>query len=287
MASAPFLLCFAAAAFPCLLLRGDEPAAPRDSSAAEQLGWHLATKAYTFRDITLLETIEISRSLGVADFEMNPGQRLSKENPVKTDQTLAPELREQIKSAFQKAAVRPVNFGVIKLTHDEAADRKIFNLARDLGIRTIVSEPDADAFDLLDKLCEEYGIDVAIHNHPQPSHYWNPETVLAAIKGHSSRIGACADVGHWTRSGLDASDCLRQLEGHIKTLHFKDVNDDKKDVPWGSGKTNVRAMLDELHRQGFKGVFSMEYESAAGDALLDALRQSIVYFDTEARRIAR
>jgi len=35
-----------------------------------------------------------------------------------------------------------------------------------MGLETIVSEPPADAFDTVDKLCEEYGINVAIHNHP-------------------------------------------------------------------------------------------------------------------------
>lgn len=259
---------------------------PRDDSAAETLGWRLATKAYTFRALTLFETIDISKKLGVKYFELNPNQKVSHEIRAPIDSNLPQEVRALIKAKFAEAGVIPANFGVIKLTADEAADRKIFDLARDLGVKTIVSEPDADALSLLDRLCDEYQINVAIHNHPEPSHYWNPATVLKAIEGHSPRIGACADVGHWTRSGLDTVEALRQLEGHIITLHFKDVNESKTDVPWGTGKSNVRGMLEELRRQNFHGVFSMEYETEGGKASLEDLEQSIVFFDTQAREIA-
>ena len=99
-----------------------------------------------------------------------------------------------------------------------------FDFAKDMGIETIVSEPAEDAFDAIDKLCDEYGINVAIHNHPKPSHYWNPETVLKVCKGRSKRIGACADTGHWMRSGLNPVECLKKLEGRIISFHFKDLN---------------------------------------------------------------
>jgi len=262
-------------------------AAPRDDSAAEKLGWHLATKAYTFRAITLYETIEITHALGLKYFELNPTQKLSAEKPVNTNDTLPPELRAALKAKFAAAGIKVMNYGVVKLTNDEAADRKVFDFAKEMGVETIVSEPEDGSFDLLDKLTAEYGINVAIHNHPQPSHYYNPETVLNAIKGHSARIGACADTGHWTRSGLNAVECLKILEGHVITLHFKDVNDQKKDVLFGTGQTDIKGMLAELKRQNFHGVFSMEYESgAAGEQLVNELKENAVFFDREAANLS-
>jgi sugar phosphate isomerase/epimerase len=109
--------------------------------------------------------------------------------------------------------------------------------------------------------------------------------VLDAIQGHSARIGACADVGHWTRSGLNAVECLHKLSGHVITLHFKDVNDQKKDVPWGTGLTDVKGMLAELQRQKFHGVFSMEYEGPSGEQLINELKQSIAFFDQTAAQL--
>jgi len=262
-------------------------AASRDDSAAEKLGWHLATKAYTFRAITLYETIDITHELGLKYFELNPTQKLSAENPVKTNDTLTPELRAALKAKFATAGIKVTNYGVVKLTNDEAADRKVFDFAKDMGIETIVSEPTADSFDLLDKLTAEYGIRVAIHNHPAPSTYFDPETVLKAIQGHSARIGACADTGHWTRSGLNAVDCLKKLAGHVITSHFKDTNDEKKDVVYGQGKTDIKGMMEELKRQNFHGTLSMEYESGAkGEQLINELKECIAFFDREAAHLA-
>jgi sugar phosphate isomerase/epimerase len=118
--------------------------------------------------------------------------------------------------------------------------------------------------DVVEKLAKEYNIKVAIHNHPGPNNfYWQPETVLAAVKGRSPLLGACADVGHWVRSGLDPVECLKKLEGRVITLHFKDLNEPglkAHDVPWGTGISNAKGMLAELKRQNFQGAICVEYE---------------------------
>jgi sugar phosphate isomerase/epimerase len=157
-----------------------------------------------------------------------------------------------------------VNYGVVDVGKDEASARKVFDFAKAMGIETIVSEPDPGVFGILDKLTNEYGINVAIHNHPKESRYWNPQTVLDAVKGHSHRIGSCADTGHWPRSGVNPLAAIKMLKGRIISLHFKDLNELNKraahDVVWGTGVCDAKAMLAELKRQGFSGVFSIEYE---------------------------
>ena len=119
--------------------------------------------------------------------------------------------------------------------------------------------------EIIGRLANKYKIRVSFHNHPKPSHYWDPETVLTAIKAANSKyVGACPDVGHWVRSGLDPVECLKKLEGHIQHLHFKDLNvaGERKahDVHWGTGVVGVKSLLQELKRQKFKGMFSAEYE---------------------------
>jgi sugar phosphate isomerase/epimerase len=149
------------------------------------------------------------------------------------------------------------------LPADEAKSRKVFEFAKKWGIGVLVAEPEPDALDTVEKLCKEYNIKVAIHDHPKPSHYWNPDTVLAAIKGRTPLLGACADVGHWMRSGLDPLECLKKLQGHIICLHFKDLNEmgpKAHDVPWGTGIGKSRELMAELKRQHFHGAFCVEYE---------------------------
>ncbi len=157
-----------------------------------------------------------------------------------------------------------VNMGVVQLPPDEARSRQVFEFAKKFGIDTLVAEPEPAALDTVEKLCKEYNIKVAIHDHPKGhSIYWNPDSVLAAIKGRTPLMGACADVGHWMRSGLDPLECLKKLDGHIICLHFKDLNEmgpAAHDVPWGTGVGQTKALMQELKRQNFHGAFCVEYE---------------------------
>jgi hypothetical protein len=90
--------------------------------------------------------------------------------------------------------------------------------------------------------------------------------VLKVCKGRSPRIGACADTGHWMRSGINPLEAVKKLgaQKRIISLHFKDLNEfgnpKAHDVIWGTGLANAKAILAELARQDFKGVFSIEYE---------------------------
>jgi sugar phosphate isomerase/epimerase len=231
---------------------------------AEKLGWRLGCQAYTFNQFTFYQAVDKTASLGLHYIEAYPGQKLSAEKPdVKFGDAMSAEVRAEVKQKLKDAGVTLVCYGVVGLAADEAASRKVFEFAKDMGIETIVSEPAPDAMALVDRLCQEFKITVAIHNHPKPSHYWNPQTVLDACKDRSRMVGSCADTGHWMRSGLDPIEAIKMLKGRIISFHFKDLNhkgEGAHDVPWGTGEGNVRGMLEEIHQQKFKGVFSIEYE---------------------------
>jgi sugar phosphate isomerase/epimerase len=260
-------------------------AAPHGKGApnAEKLGWRLGCQAYSFNRFTFFEAIDKNASLGLHVIEAYPGQKLSKEKP---DVAVGPSMsvadRKEVKKKLADCGVKMANFGVV------GAGRDTFDFAKDMGVETIVSEPPLDAFDEIEKLCEEYKINLAIHNHPKPSKYWDYKTVLKVCKGRGKRIGACADTGHWMRSEINPVEALKALEGRIISFHFKDLNKYGKgahDVPWGTGKGDVKAMLKEMHRQGFKGVFSVEYEHNWMNSLPE-IALSVVYFDKVAAELA-
>jgi hypothetical protein len=54
----------------------DAPA-KRDVSAQKKLGWRLAAQAWTFRAMSLTETIDTLHSLDLHYIEMYPGQKLA------------------------------------------------------------------------------------------------------------------------------------------------------------------------------------------------------------------
>jgi len=237
------------------------------ANAAGEENWKLGMQAYSFKEFTFFEAVDKNKALEMKYIEAYPGQTLSKEEPdVKADHNMSAADRKLMLQKLSEAGVKLMNYGVVPLPNNEAECRKVFDFAKEMGIETIVSEPPEDAFELIDRLCEEYKINVAIHNHPKPSYYWDPDTVLKVCKGRSNRIGACADTGHWTRSGVDPLEAIKKLGAakRIISLHFKDLNEfgnpQAHDVPWGTGVSQAHAILTELNRQKFAGVFSIEYE---------------------------
>ena len=257
---------------------------------AEKIGWRLGCQAYSFNHYSFFEAVDKNASLGLHYIEMYPGQKMSNDKPdIRVGEGMADDARKDVKKKLKDSGVKLVNYGVCGLPKDEGACRRTFDFAKDMGIETIVSEPPLDAFDTIDKLCEEYKINVAMHNHPEPSRYWNPDTVLKVCKGRTKRIGACADTGHWMRSGINPLDAVKKLEGRIISFHFKDLNkygrQGAHDVPWGTGKANVKAILTEVHRQGLKAVFSIEYEHNWTTSVPE-IAQCVAYFDKVAAELA-
>lgn len=241
-------------------------------------GWRLAVQCWTFNRYTFYEAIDKASAMGLRWIEAYPNQALSKDHPgIKFGHEMPVEYRAKVKEKLRSAGVTLVNYGVVGLSKNESFDRKIFDFAKDMGIETIVSEPPAEAFDVIDRLCNEYRIHVAVHNHPKPTRYWNPENVLRVLQGRSSWIGACADTGHWVRSGLDPVQMLKKYKGRIVSLHFKEI-DDGHDVVWGTGAARVKPLLEELDRQNFKGVFSIEYEHNWENSMPE-IRKCIEYFE--------
>ncbi|MCS7305251.1 MAG: sugar phosphate isomerase/epimerase [Thermoguttaceae bacterium] len=231
---------------------------------AEKLGWRLGCQAYSFNRFTFFEAVDKTASLGLKVIEMYPGQPMSPDRrQIRVGVGMPKEAEKAVLDKLRSAGIKLTNYGVCGLPNDEKVCRETFEFARRMGIETLVSEPPFEAFDLLDKLVEEYKVNVAIHNHPKPSRYWDPQTVLKVCKDRSPRIGACADTGHWMRSEIKPLEAIRLLEGRIISFHFKDLNKfgpGAHDVPWGTGQADVPAILKEVRRQKIQAVFSIEYE---------------------------
>jgi len=91
------------------------------------------------------------------------------------------------------------------------------------------------------------------------------------VKDRDPRMGACADTGHWVRSGVKPVEALKILQGRVFSSHLKDLNEFGKtsahDVPYGTGVSGVKEILDELRRQKFDGNISIEYEYKQEDNL--------------------
>lgn len=256
-------------------------AGERATLAAEKLGWRIGCQAWTFNKRTLFDTIDQVNALGLHYLEAFPGQIVDQDKNMKMGPDLSTEAKAAIKKKLADSHITLVSFGVTGIPADEAGARKFFEWAKEMGLETIVSEPNENQFDVLNKLVEEFGINVALHNHPNPSHYWNPDTVLKVTEGRSKRIGSCADVGHWQRSGIQPIEAMKKLQGRMIESHFKDLNqfgeNKAYDVPWGTGTGGAKAMMQEFQRQNAHMTFLIEYEHFT-PGLVQDVAHSVKFF---------
>jgi sugar phosphate isomerase/epimerase len=234
-------------------------------------GWAIGCQAYTFNRFTAFEAIEKTAQAGGKVIEFYPGQRLSKEDgDLKVDHA-SPQVDTviaKLQARLLQHGLKAVNYGVVGIPNNEAEARKVFDFAKKMGLYAVTTES-AEAINLLEKLAREYDLGVAFHNHPgdmkNPNYkVWSPHYIAGLVEGRDKRLGACADTGHWTRSGIKPVEALRVLKGRIVSSHLKDLNEfgkrDAHDVPFGTGVSGIKECLDELKAQGFAGNISIEYE---------------------------
>jgi sugar phosphate isomerase/epimerase len=239
----------------------DSAALPADSSVTKD--WKIGVQLWTFHTAgPFVQSLAKADSAGIKYLEAYPGQPLGDGMKDSFGIRMSADSKLKIKQILQAKGMHIVAMGVI-VPKTIAEWKEYFDLAKEFGLSYITAEPLKDQWDGIDSLAGIYGINVAIHDHPRPNAYWHPDSVLAAAKGHP-HIGSCADIGHWARNGLDPVACLKELQGHIFGVHPKDIdsagNTKAEDRVVGTGVINYPPVFQELKRQGFKGMFSIERE---------------------------
>jgi sugar phosphate isomerase/epimerase len=234
---------------------------------AKTNGFAIGVQAYTFhKKLSAWESVEKAAEAGAKVIEFYPGQRFSKEDKSRLDHDTPPEKIAALKGHLAKLGVRAVNYGVVDIPKDEKKARKIFELAKALDLYAITTES-TGSIDTIEKLVKEFDIRVGYHNHPRnnrPSYkVWDAKYIRDLVAKRDKRIGAAADIGHWTTDKFNAVENLKILEGRIISVHAKDrkvAGRPVRNVPLGQGVIGVGAVLAELKRQGFEGNISIEHE---------------------------
>jgi sugar phosphate isomerase/epimerase/type 1 glutamine amidotransferase len=233
--------------------------------AQEKLGWRLGVEAYTFHKYTFFEAIDKTAELGLAYMGGLSFQKVSAEIAKNLEPGLSDDELRQVRLKLDAAGVRLLTYYIQDIPADEAGCRRVFEFGRKLGIETFMSEPAPQALDTIARFCDEYDIKVALHNHDQKGSpvYWRPEGILEVCQGRTARIGACADMGYWMRSGIDPIAAARTLKERLLTVQMHDLHElspEGHDVPWGTGVGKTEEFIRELHRLGVVPVmFGLEF----------------------------
>lgn len=208
----------------------------------------------------LAKALRVTKELGVPYWESYTAHV-----PVTTNPT---EIAA-IKSKLTEAGVGVIGYGVMRFSKDHDANRKIFAFAKLMGLGYLSADPDPDAFESLDKLTEEFGVGIGIHNHGPGHRYDTVDKIAAAIKDHSPKIGCCVDTGHFLRSREDPVRAVEVFGKRVYGVHLKDVKDAKTFTVLGEGDLRTVDLLKALAAIKYEYCLALEYEENPANPVED------------------
>ena len=236
-----------------------------DKKPAKYHGLPMGIQSYTLRNFDTEQAIRHIKGLGLQYAEFYTKHLGTNASPKQIAEVI---------DRLKEAGIKMNAHGVHNFTKDHDKNRQLFEFAKAADIKTITANPQADSFDSLDKLVEEYQIRIAIHNHGPGALYDGLKNVQDRVKDRHALIGACVDTGHVLRSNEDPVAWIKALGPRVYALHIKDVAEKQNkthDVIIGQGHLDVVGMFTAMKEINFPadGVISMEYEDRPENPIAD------------------
>ena len=188
---------------------------------------------------------------------------------------------EGIKKKFDAAGIRiwAYNYSPDVRFSDEEIDRG-FQIAKALGAEIITASATIESAKKIAPFAEKHRMVVAMHNHSNtkdPNEFATPESFAAAQK-LSKYFKINLDIGHFTAANYDAVAFLKEHHAEVTNLHLKDRKKDQGDnVPWGTGDTPIREVLQLLKREKWPIRSYVEYEHRGTAGPVDEVKTCFVY----------
>jgi len=255
----------------------------------EKLGWQLSVQMYTYRRFPLFEALDKVAELGIRHIEPLTALKVDAKRPsLRANEDLPADARKELKAMLaDRGMFLSSIFASFNGKPDQA--KRLFDFCKEMGTGTIVAEPAAEALDMIEKLCDEYRINLALHNHARgQSPYWQPEQVLAACQNRGPRIGGCSDAGQWARSGLDPIESLRKMKGRILSFHLKDIlkrnEPNCRNTVFGEGEGDFANVMKELKRLGYRGLTTIDFEHDT-PALQEDMVRNVAFVEDQAKKL--
>ncbi len=177
----------------------------------------------------------------------------------------------EVVAIYRQAGVKLISSGVNGLANREKEERKLFDFLRQAGaslmsisfnIHTI-----PDCFRTAERLAEEYGVRLAIHNHGGRHWLGSTEALSYVFSRTSGRIGLCLDTAWAMDAGEDPVAMVERFADRLYAVHVKDFVFDRarrhQDVIAGEGNLDLKKFFQALRKASFSGESIIEYEADA------------------------
>jgi len=211
--------------------------------------WRVGVPGMAIKSLTLSEMLPKVDLLSVANVEASNTQMVSLEIPKKLDYRLQPGERNAVVYRFKELGEQVLAYRVDSIGADEATRRKVFTFAKAINAPTIVVPADGAALTELDKLAEEFAINVAVESKG------DPKVVMRAVEGRGKRIGVAADLGAWMQAGVKPVDGLAIVKERLLLVSVADrsaLGAGGRDVPLGTGAGGLGDFFLSAWRGGVK-----------------------------------
>ncbi len=228
--------------------------------------FRLGVQSYCFRNSkTLAELISCLQEVSLEYVEIYPGHQ-----PFEAERA---EVQKML-DALGAEGITMDSYGAIHMKADEKQNRTFLEFCNQTGIKSAtVVDVDPDAYEMVDRLCEEYDVNVALHNHGRRHRLGAYSAIEEVLKVTSKRFGVCLDTAWALDSREDPVAGVDRFGDRLYGVHLKDFTFDEEgrpeDVIVGTGGLDLPAFLKRLQSSGFSGYFSLEYEGNPDHPLPD------------------
>ncbi len=215
-------------------------------------GWRVGMPSTAIKGLTLSETLARADAypISVTSVVASSAQQVSKEVPKPLDYRLQSGERNAIVYRLRELNEQILAYRVNDLRADAASARKVFELSKAINAPLIIAaSASAETLAELDRLAEEFGINVVVETAG------DPKSVMKSLEGRGKRLGVAADLGAWLQAGVKPVDGLALVKDRLLMVRAADrsaLGSGGRAVALGEGIGGVGEFFLAVYRAGIK-----------------------------------
>ncbi len=183
------------------------------------------------------------------------------------------ELRKLYNDAGVHIHIHKIPFG----QSDEEIDFN-FQVAKALGCEGITTERSESLAKRVAPFADKHKIWVGFHNHTNNYPVMDKEDPLLS---YGQYIGFNFDIGHYFAGtkGLSPIPVIERYHRRMVSLHLKDRTAEGGNLPWGTGQTPIKEVLQLMRKEKwtFPADIELEYQIPAGSNSVAEVAKCVQY----------
>jgi type 1 glutamine amidotransferase/sugar phosphate isomerase/epimerase len=212
-------------------------------------GWRVAMPTAALKGMTFSDALARADVLPFAAVEASSTQITSFEVPKPLDHRLQAGERAAVVYRLREIAESIVAYRADNIGADTATRRRVFEFARSINAPLVITSADAANPAELDRLAEEFDINVALESKG------DPKAVMAALEGRGKRMGVSAHLGGWTQAGIKTVDGLAMVKDkllHVTAADRSGPGARGRVVALGEGAAGLGDFFLAIYKAGLK-----------------------------------